>query len=90
MNWMKLRSARPGRLVRPALLGVAAAAVMLLGACGSNSASTGSSGAGSNSATLRLNPASGRVSLTPTWSTTTACKTGYQGSAVLRIIMPSG
>jgi len=84
MNWMKLR---PGCLV---LLGVAAAGVILLGACGSNSASTGSSGAGSNSAPLRLTPASGRVSLTPTWSTTSACNTGYRGSAVLRIIMPSG
>ena len=84
MNWIKLR---PGR---PVLLGLVAAAVMLLGACGSTPASSGSNGAGSGSATVALNPASGRVSLTPTWSTTTSCKTGYQGSAVFRIVQPSG
>ncbi len=89
MNWMKLR---PGR---PVLLGVAAAALMLLGACGSTPASTGGNGTGgngtgSNSATVTLNPTSGRVSLTPTWSTSVACNTGYRGSAVFRIIEPSG
>jgi len=90
MNWMKLRSARPGR---PVLLGLAAAAVMMLGACGSSPGSAGSNGTGgtgSSSATVTLNPTSGRVSLTPTWSTNAACNTGYRGSAVLRIIEPSG
>jgi hypothetical protein len=38
MYWMKLR---PGR---PVLLGVTAAAVMLLGACGSSPASSGGTG----------------------------------------------
>jgi hypothetical protein len=84
MNWKKLR---PGR---PVLLGVAAAAVTLLAACGSSPASTGSTGAGSNSAAVQLTPANGRVNLTPKWSTSTACNTGYRGSAVLRIITPSG
>jgi hypothetical protein len=84
MNWMK---PRPGRLV---FIGMAAATVLLLGACGSSSASTGGSGAGSNSAAVQLTPASGRVQLTPKWSTSTACNTGYRGSAVLRIITPSG
>jgi len=94
MNWMQLRSAAPRRPRRLALLGVAAAAAMLLGACSSPPATPvgnvgGGNGAG-GSATVRLNPASGPVSLTPTWSTTTACATGYQGSAVFRIIQPNG
>jgi len=84
MNWIKLKRGRP------VLLGLAAAAVMLLGACGSTPASTGSNGTDSSSASVTLNPANGRVSLTPTWSTSTACNTGYRGSAVLRIIEPSG
>ena len=93
---MKLGSARPGRLV---LLAVAAAAVIALGACsaepGTGSSGTGNSGTGSNgtggdSALVSLNPPSGRVSLTPTWATTGGCPIGYQGSAVFRIIQPSG
>jgi hypothetical protein len=63
---------------------------MLLGACGSTPASTGSNGTGGGSATVTLNPASGRVSLTPTWSTSIACQAGHQGSAIFRIIQPSG
>ena len=90
MNWMRLRAVRPGRAGRPVLLGLAATAVMLLGACGSSPASSGNTGAGSGSALVTLNPASGRVSLTPTWSTSAACNTGYRGSAILRIIEPSG
>jgi len=84
MNWMKLR---PGR---PVLLGLAAAAVMLLGACGSSPANSGGTSAGSSSAAVTLNPASGRVNLTPKWSTSAACNTGHRGSAILRIIEPSG
>ena len=87
MNWMRLRLARPGR---PLLLGLAAVAVMLVGACGSTPAGSGGTGGGSGSATVTLNPANGRVNLTPTWSTSTACKSGYQGSGILRIIEPSG
>jgi len=89
MIWMKLRSAEPGRPGRPALLGLAAAAVMLLGAC-SAEPGAGSTSAGSTPATVQLNPASGRTNLTPTWATTIACKTGYRGSAILRIIEPNG
>jgi hypothetical protein len=89
MNWTKLTPARPRRLGRTALLGVAAAAVMLLGACSSEPSAGGFTG-GSGSATVSLNPASGRVNLTPTWSTSAACKSGHQGSAILRIIQPNG
>lgn len=60
---------------------------MLLGACSSE---PGTGGTGGGSAAVQLNPASGRVNLTPTWSTSTACKSGYQGSAIFRIIQPSG
>jgi len=90
MSGLTLRSARPGRLGRLVLLGAAAAAVMLLGACGSTPAGTGGNGAGGSSATVQLNPPSGRVSLTPTWATTAACPSGYQGSGILRIIQPNG
>ena len=90
MNWMQLRSAEPTRPRRLALLGVAAAAAMLLGACSSPPATPVGNVAGGATATVRLNPASGPVSLTPTWSTSTACATGYQGSAVFRIIQPNG
>jgi hypothetical protein len=87
MNWMRLRPGRPGR---PVMLGAVAAAVMLLGACGSSPASSGGNGAGSSSASVILHPASGRVNLTPTWSTSAACNSGYRGSAILRIIEPTG
>jgi hypothetical protein len=91
MNWIKRRSAVSSRPGRPALLAVAAAAVMLLGACSAEpSAGTGSTGAGSNSATVQLSPPSGPTSSTPTWSTTGACPTGYQGSAIFRIIYGNG
>jgi hypothetical protein len=96
MNWMGLRSAGRRRPTRPALPAVAAAAAaaVLLGACSSASGGTtsgGSTGAGSTGAgALQLNPPSGRVSLTPTWSTTAACPAGYQGSGILRIVEPNG
>ena len=91
---MKLGSARPGSASRLVLLAMAAAAVIALGACsaepGTGSTGAGSNGTSGNSALVNLNPPSGRVSLTPTWATTGGCSTGYQGSAVFRIIQPSG
>ena len=39
---------------------------------------------------LALNPASGATTLTPTWSTTTACPVGYQTSAVLYELNTNG
>jgi hypothetical protein len=88
MSGMKMRPARPGRPGRPALLAVAVAAVMLLGAC--SSASAGSTGAGGNSTMVQINPPSGQESSTPTWSTTAACPAGFQGSAILRAVEPTG
>ena len=89
MNWMKLRSAEPRRPGRSALLSVAAAAVVLLSACAAQT-SAGTTNVASSSATVGLNPASGRVSLTPTWATSAGCPTGHQGSAVLRIVERDG
>jgi hypothetical protein len=85
MNWEKLRPLeprRPGRMVL--LLGVGTATAILLGACSSQSSG------GSNPAAVQLNPASGPTSSTPTWSTATACATGFQGSAVFREVHRDG
>jgi len=77
-----------------ALLAVAAAAVMLLAACssepGTGSTGAGSTGAGSTSAAVQLNPPSGPESSSPTWSTTKACASGFQGSGIFRMLLPSG
>jgi len=93
MNAISRRSGEPRQLGRPALLAVAAVAVMLLGAC-SSEPGTGGSGngnsAGGGSAAVQLNPASGPISSSPTWATNSACPTGYRGSAVFRIIQPHG
>jgi hypothetical protein len=45
---------------------------------------------GTNPGAVALNPASGPKASSPTWSTTTACPTGFQGSAVFRAVMASG
>lgn len=90
MNWIRRKSAEPRRLGRPALLAAAAVAVMLLGACSSEPGAGGNgNGASGNSAAVQLNPASGPISSTPTWSTNSACPTGYRGSAVFRIVQPN-
>jgi len=75
------RFLEPGRLRRAAPL---LATAVLLGACSSQA------GGGSNSAAVQLSPASGTTSSTPTWSTSTACKTGFQGSAVFREVHRDG
>jgi hypothetical protein len=97
MNWIKGRSAerrRPGRRALIAVAAVVTVAVMLLGACssepGTSVNSAGGDGAAGGSGTVTLNPPSGRVNLTPTWKTSTGCPSGYQGSAIFRIIQPSG
>jgi hypothetical protein len=77
---MKLKWGTAGRIRRGAVvLGVvgltAGAAVMTAGsALAAN---------GSQPGNLTLNPASGATTLQPTWSTSTACPTGNQGSAVI-------
>jgi hypothetical protein len=78
---------RPGRLGRAALLlGVAAATVggMVL------SAGAAQALVGTSPGAVQLSPASGPTSDRPTWSTTTACASGFQGSAVLREVHADG
>lgn len=67
------------------LAGVGAIGVgALLSACSASAAT-------SNSTTgVTLNPSSGSVNSTPTWSTSAACASGYQGSAVFREVHSDG
>jgi hypothetical protein len=69
-------------------------ATALLAACSSSSspAASGGTGGGSGGGTalVALNPASGPVTGTPTWSTHAACPSGYQGSAIFRAVTPKG
>jgi hypothetical protein len=81
MSGGKPNSARPGRFGRAALLlGAVGATVggMMLGA------GTAHAIVGKNPGLVQLSPASGPTSSKPTWSTSTACASGFQGSAVLR------
>jgi hypothetical protein len=96
MNWDKPKPLSAVRLSRPAFLprvAAAAAAGMLLTAGCSSAAAVGQNGAsasGSGSATVALSAASGSTNSTPAWSTSAACPTGYQGSAIFREIHPDG
>jgi hypothetical protein len=79
----KLKSLRVGRFGRAALmLGVATATAgtMVLGASAAHA-----QGVGAEPGDVALSPTSGPTSSTPTWTTTTGCPTGLQGSAVFRI-----
>jgi hypothetical protein len=89
---------RNGRLTRR-LVGVVAivTGLALTSACGSSASSGGGSssagpngGQASSPGTVQLHPASGSTSTTPSWSTTVACPSGYQGSAVFSEIYPNG
>ena len=70
-------------LVSVAAIGIG---VTLSSACSSNAAQSTNTG----TATVALNPASGPERSSPAWSTTTACPTGFQGSAVFRAVLASG
>jgi len=71
--------------------GAIALMVMTLAACGSSGHPTAAhGGVGSQPGKLRLSPATGPSTSTPTWSTTTACPTGVQGSAVLYALNENG
>jgi hypothetical protein len=75
-------------------LGVAGLAVagMLLAAGCSNAAAAanGSTTASTTGPTVKLDPSSGSTSSMPTWSTSTACPAGLQGSAIFRAVSNSG
>jgi hypothetical protein len=79
---------RNGRLMRW-LAGVVAigVGVVLSSACG---ASAPTSSAAQVAGTVTLHPASGSTSSTPTWSTSVACPTGYQGSAAFTELHADG
>ena len=74
-------------LGRSALL-LGAAAV----AAGASLVSAGAAQAvvGTDLGALALNPSSGSVTVTPTYSTTEGCPAGYQGSAVVRVVANDG
>ena len=87
MEGKKPKPSRVGRLARAALLlGVATATVgaMVL------SAGAASAAVGKDPGAVSLSPASGPTSDSPTWATTTACATGFQGSAIFRLVEASG
>jgi hypothetical protein len=90
MNWMRRRTAGPRRPGRTALLGAAAAAAMLLGACSSSAGSNQDAAQGGTPGTLKLNPASGAINSKPTWSTSVACPSGYQGSGLFSELHADG
>jgi hypothetical protein len=78
-----------GRLARWIVSAVAIGiGVTLSSACSGNAAQ--STNTRTTTATVALNPASGPDHSSPTWSTRTACPTGFQGSAVFRAVMASG
>jgi hypothetical protein len=81
MNWPKLKT----RLGRTAV--VVGLAGGMLGGFG---AAAAQAAVGSDPGHVSLSPASGPTSGTPTWATDEACHTGFQGSAVFRIVEPSG
>jgi hypothetical protein len=83
------------RAGRAALLLAVAGGVLLAAGC-SNAAPAGqnaaadatTAAAGGNGVTM--SPASGSTNSTPTWSTTAACPSGFQGSGILRAINKAG
>jgi hypothetical protein len=67
------------------LAGVVAIGVgVLLSACSASAAPS------NNAASVTLNPSSGSVNSTPAWSTSIACASGFQGSAIFRELHNDG
>jgi|HubBroStandDraft_6_1064221.scaffolds.fasta_scaffold67369_2 hypothetical protein len=83
----KLKWRTAGRLRRGAVLagvvGLAAGAAML-------TAGSALAAQGSQPGNLVLNPATGALTSTPTWSTTTGCPAGFQGSGEMVEFKPDG
>jgi hypothetical protein len=80
MNLPKLKP----RLGRTALV-LTVSGGMLVGAAGIAEASVGN-----NPGAVNLSPTSGALSSKPTWATTVACGSGFQGSAVFREVQADG
>jgi hypothetical protein len=84
---MKLKWGTAGRLRRGAVvLGV----VGLAAGAAVGSAGSALAGVGTGPGQLTLNPASGATTLTPTWSTSTGCPSGFQGSAEMADFTATG
>ena len=87
MEGKKPKSPRVGRLARAALLlgvATATASTMVLSAGAAHAA------VGKDPGAVSLTPGSGPTSSTPTWATTQGCATGFQGSAVFKIVESNG
>jgi hypothetical protein len=87
MSWEKPKPLTLGPLRRASVvLGIAGltAGGMILGA------GIAQAHVGKNPGAVMLNPATGQTSGTPTWSTTTGCAAGFQGSAVFRGVESDG
>jgi hypothetical protein len=83
----KVRLLTAGVLRRTAMV---AGAVGLTAGAGLLFAGSALASNGSQPGNLILHPASGATTLQPTWSTTTACPVGYQGSAEVSAFQPNG
>jgi hypothetical protein len=77
-----------GRTIRRAALAIALAAVSAVSALQAADSSLAAVGTGPGQ--LLLSPATGPLATTPTWSTTTACPAGFQGSAAITEYTLSG
>ena len=66
------------------------AGAVLIGVYAAQGAQGAQVAVGTSPGAVALKPASGAMSSTPTWSTTTACPAGFQGSAVFRAVRPNG
>ena len=89
MNWNKVSGERlghPAPLLRAA--GIAVAGVLLTAACSTADAAGGNSASATSA--VKLSPSSGSTTSTPTWSTSAACPSGLQGSAILRAVNSDG
>ena len=53
-------------------------------------ARAGAAAMGTNPGAVKLDPASGSTSTTPTWSTTVGCPSGFQGSATFKEVHADG
>ena len=80
---MKLPKLKP-QLGRTAMV-LTVAGGMLVGAAGIAEASVGN-----NPGAVNLNPTTGAQTSKPTWATTVACSSGFQGSAVFREVHADG
>jgi len=74
------------------ILPLGAATAITLSACSSQATAGtgGGSGDSSSAAQVSLNPATGMVNSTPTWSTAVGCPAGHRGSAVFREVHHDG